>query len=154
MQRHDGKQRKEWQWNLHGILGFQSEAAVFPVTDHNKGWHSKSAAGIRKILPESTGSTDTGGLCGSFRYGSSHARLRLRRVRGLETLFSKGRLLEDRDLDQIPDVMNLHFVIPEDAEDFVYEAACNLAFRYGMETTAYEGALIGDKEAKGEPDRI
>ena len=45
--------------------------------------------------------------------------------------------------------MNLHFVIPEDAEDFVYEAACNLAFRYGMETTAYEGALIGDKEAKG-----
>ena len=52
-----------------------------------------------------------------------------RRVRGLETLFSKGRLLEDRDLDQIPDVMNLHFVIPEDAEDFVYEAACNLAFR-------------------------
>ncbi len=132
------------------ILGFQSEAAVFPVTDHNKGLAIPKA--LRELerfcpkvpevlIPEDyVAASDTALPMPDYDW---------RRVRGLETLFSKGRLLEDRDLDQIPDVMNLHFVIPEDAEDFVYEAACNLAFRYGMETTAYEGALIGDKEAKG-----
>ena len=132
------------------ILGFQSEAAVFPVTDHNKGLAIPKA--LRELerfcpkvpevlIPEDyVAASDTALPMPDYDW---------RRVRGLETLFSKGRLLEDRDLDQIPDVMNLHFVIPEDAEDFVYEAACNLASRYGMDTTAYEGALIGDKEAKG-----
>lgn len=135
---------------LARTLGFQSEAAVFPVTDHHQGIEIPSDISdlkhflpeIRKIkMPEDyVASSDSAKPMPDFDW---------RKKRGLETLFSKGKLLKDNNLDQLPDEMDLHFVIPEDAGDSIYEAACNMAFRYGMETTAYEGMLLRRESGGG-----
>ncbi len=142
------RKQKKIAVELARALGFQCEAAEFPVTDHNSGIKvpqsleelGKYRPEVPKIqIPEDyVSSSDTARPMPDFDW---------RGKRGLETLFSRGNLLKDQNLDQLPDTMDLHFVIPEDADDFVYEAACNLAFRFGMETTAYEGLLI-DKEAE------
>nr|WP_296267210.1 M14 family metallopeptidase [uncultured Merdimonas sp.] len=143
------KEQKKISVELARVLGFQCEAAEFPVTDHNSGIKvPESLEELEKYRPEVpevqipedyVASSDTARPMPDFDW---------RRKRGLETLFSRGELLQDQNLDQLPDTMDLHFVIPEDADDFVYEAACNLAFRFGMETTAYEGLLL-DKDMEG-----
>ena len=83
------------------ILGFQSEAAVFPVTDHNKGLAiPKALRELERFCPKVPEV-----LIPENYVAASDAALPMpdydwRRVRGLETLFSKGRLLQDCDLDQ------------------------------------------------------
>jgi hypothetical protein len=80
-----------------------------------------------------------------------------RKKKGLENLFSKGIFLEDNNFDQLPDKLNFKISIPKDCDLSILTAACNFAFRFGMETTAYEGPVIADENWKGnlivfEPD--
>lgn len=65
-----------------------------------------------------------------------------RKRKGLERIFSKGPFLKDQNLDELPDMMDVHIVLPSDSSDVQFEAAVNVAFRLGMETTAFEGILL------------
>lgn len=70
--------------------------------------------------------------------------LDFRREHGLEDLFFRGEILKDENQDLLPDQIDLKFVFPEQIEDEMLVAACNLAFRLGMETTSYCGKLVAD----------
>ena len=52
--------------------------------------------------------------------------------------------LTDTDYDFLPDKIDVKFALPENADDFVIAAACNLAYRFGMETTGIEGSIYAD----------
>ena len=50
-------------------------------------------------------------------------------------MLQKGDFLKDENQDLLPDVLDVKIVLPEDADDAMLVAACNLAWRFGMETT-------------------
>ena len=131
------------------FMGFQTEAAEFPITS--------SKCGIK--VPdkyEDFGKYEDFSLSihpDGYLAASDQARpmpdFDWRKEKGLEILFTKGDLLVDRDLDQLPDEMDFHLILDSD-EPFLLEAACNLAFRWGMEVTAYSGRLLScDLETEG-----
>ncbi len=126
------------------LLGFQTETATFPVTADDEGidvpeTYAGFSSFYRKeeelILPEDyVASSDSARPIMDFDW---------RKKRGLEALFEKGAFLPDENLDQLPDSMNFRIYL-ENPRRFLLEAACNLAFRFGMETTAYDGLLLTD----------
>ena len=72
-----------------------------------------------------------------------------RTKKGLETLFTTGRILPDGDHDFLPDAMDVKFVLPDRPSTSVMIAACGLACRLGMETTRFEGSLLAEKDHHG-----
>lgn len=72
-----------------------------------------------------------------------------RKERGLESLFSDGEFLQDRDGDLLPDAICFKICLPEDADVWTTAAACTLAYRMGMEVTAYEGPVVAPEETVG-----
>src|SRR5699024_8876085 len=72
-----------------------------------------------------------------------------RNKKGLESMFSKGIFLEDKNCDQLPDKLNFKIDISKECDISILIAACNLAFRYGMETTAFEGQIIAEEDRAG-----
>ena len=126
------------------FLGFQTEAAVFPVTTCDEGvavpetyeeFTSFYQKDERVNPPEDyVASSDNAKPIMDFDW---------REKRGLEALFEKGSFLVDENLDQLPDAMNFRIFL-EEPKLSLLDAACNLAFRFGMETTAYEGILLTD----------
>ena len=69
--------------------------------------------------------------------------------KGLETLFTAGRILKDEDHDFLPDAMDVRFVLPEAPSASVVAAACDLACRLGQETTAFCGPVLAEEGYKG-----
>lgn len=138
-------------------LGFQYEAAVFPVTSFSRGLAVPDS--MEKItdfnLPENEAEVPADYVASSDTAKEMPV-FDKRKKRGLEELFSKGEFLKDRNLDQLPDEMDFQVAMPADADCFLWEAACNLAFRFGMETTAYEGPLLceGTGDAAGKRNRV
>ncbi|MCR4956662.1 MAG: hypothetical protein K6A30_08250 [Lachnospiraceae bacterium] len=129
--------------------GFHSESATFPVTSFENGLEIPKAFSEfscenketkQQILPKD--------YVAASDYAKPMPDFDFRTERGLETLFSTGEVLKDMDLDRLPDTMDVHFVMEEDSEDLL-EAACNMAFRLGMETTSYKGVLLVKEERKG-----
>ena len=49
----------------------------------------------------------------------------------------------------MPDRLDVKFVLPEEFDDSMMVAACNFAFRLGMETTGYQGGIIADNDYEG-----
>ena len=145
----------DWQAKVMAVeyaraLGFQTEAARFPVTSFSEGVPvPESFADFREIEPK----TATVSVPADYVASSDSAKPIMdfdwRTKRGLEKIFSKGEILKDNNLDQLPDEMDVHFVMSEDADDCIVAAACNLAFRFGMETTAYSGKLLYREETTG-----
>lgn len=72
-----------------------------------------------------------------------------REKRGLENLFSIGAFLKDRDGDLLPDAIDFKICLPENCDAYMTAAACTLAFRIGMEVTAYEGPVTGEESDLG-----
>ncbi len=72
-----------------------------------------------------------------------------RRPSGLEHLFGIGRILPDKDHDFLPDALELKFLLPDAPSESILVAACNLAFRLGMDTTEYEGSMLADENYEG-----
>lgn len=72
-----------------------------------------------------------------------------RKKKGLESIFCTGSLLPDNNLDLLPDAINLKIILSPDSAIETVAAACNFAFRLGMETTAYEGSIIAAPGYKG-----
>lgn len=130
------------------LLGFQSESAVFPVA---------SPDGERKVpqteeellglwtLKEDKPQKD---YLPAEKKGPVFD-LDFRKERGLEYLFSRGLFLKDEDFDLLPERLDVKFMLPEDADEYMLSAACNLAFRFGMETTAYEGGILAPEGYEG-----
>ncbi|MBQ5782837.1 MAG: hypothetical protein IIV99_05580 [Oscillospiraceae bacterium] len=65
-----------------------------------------------------------------------------RSTRGLEDLFSAGLFLQDDDNDYLPDRTNVRIRLPQNPDSHTVTAACNIAFRLGMETTATKGTIV------------
>lgn len=72
-----------------------------------------------------------------------------RKERGVEDLFSIGAFLKDQDGDLLPDAVDFKICLPERCSAYMTAAACTLAFRVGMEVTAYEGEILGAASAPG-----
>lgn len=64
-------------------------------------------------------------------------------------MLQKGDFLKDENQDLLPDVLDVKIVLPEDADDAMLVAACNLAWRFGMETTGYKGNITADAAYTG-----
>ena len=69
--------------------------------------------------------------------------------KGLETLFTAGRILKDEDHDFLPDAMEVKFLLPEEPSASVMAAACDLACRLGMESTGFSGRLLAEEGCAG-----
>lgn len=130
--------------------GFNSESAVFPVTSLTDGTEVPEAISSisdnykiaeKPELPENyIAASDTAKPIMDFDW---------RNKRGLENLFTKGRILKDNNLDQLPDSMEVHLVVEDYKNTYLVAAACNIAFRLGMETTSYEGSLLAAEAGVG-----
>lgn len=133
-------------------LGFMHEAACFPITSWNEGIQvPKTLDEIQTYLPEPMREAET---IPKDYVAASDSPLPMpkwdkRKKMGLERIFTKGPFLKDENLDELPDKMDVHLILPKDFSDFQMEAAVNLAFRFGMETTAFEGMLLLQESVGG-----
>jgi hypothetical protein len=129
------------------ILGFQSEAAQFPVIQ---------ASGA-KPLPTTMAAFNDLVANSSLETANTEKKIQgeprpafdWRVEKGLESLFAPGTFLLDRDLDFLPDQINFKMVLPADAPSELVQAACNLAYRFGMETLGLAGWLLEKEPTSG-----
>ncbi|MBQ9535947.1 MAG: hypothetical protein IJU78_08900 [Clostridia bacterium] len=68
---------------------------------------------------------------------------------GLEQLFEYGWLLRDDDRDGLPDKLDCRLVLPDDMDDAACRAACDLAFRLGMESAGVSFPLTAAESCGG-----
>lgn len=127
--------------------GFQSISAEFPVVSEGGTLvcpESLEELEIQKrsaeAPPDYVSSTDSAKELPEYEW---------RKKTGLEGLFEKGLFLKDENLDQLPDKVDVKLVLPEEYEEAMLVAACNVAFRIGMETTAFEGPLVAEEGYDG-----
>ncbi len=142
--------REEMRYALDAalLLGFQSETAVFPVASP-KGERAvpKTEEELLRIW-SLNGDEVRKGFVPAEKKGPVFE-LDFRRERGLEYLFLRGMFLKDEDFDLLPDRLDVKIVLPEDTDEWILAAACNIAFRFGMETTACEGGLLAPEVYEG-----
>ena len=135
------------------VLGFYSESAKFPIASTDG--ELKVPADLTQLqdyLPPEL-IADSADTPPDFHSSTKHAKpvpdMDTRKKKGLERLFSKGEFLKDRNLDLLPDCMDFHIVLPDGCDLSTLTAACNLAFRFGMETTSYEGPITAQEGTEG-----
>lgn len=130
------------------LLGFQTESTHFPIAGKNGeveipvSWDELKGLWkleLKKAAEDYQEAKPAGDLFN----------LDFRKKKGLETIFGVGRFFEDNNYDFLPDKMNVKIVLPEEADQSVVIAACNIAFRLGMETTSYRGGLLESCEYEG-----
>lgn len=131
------------------LLGFQTETATFPViTADGEIPVPENMEELKALWKKSTGGTPE-----EYESASKHTGpifdLDFRKEKGLETMLQKGDFLKDENQDLLPDVLDVKIVLPEDADDAMLVAACNLAWRFGMETTGYKGTITADAAYTG-----
>ena len=132
------------------IMGFQTEAAEFPITSYECG---KAIPKTKEELASFWENPhEEVQIPEDYQSATAHAKqmpeFDWRKEKGLERLFLIGDFLKDENSDMLPDKLDFYFVLPENATDSMVAAACNLAFRFGMETTAFNGELV-KKEYQG-----
>lgn len=154
-----------WSWEKIRLaleyarfLGFETECAVFPIASTEEGeavpteWAELASYGKAS---QEKGTTCKSRAAEEFSAEYEPASHHIGefydpdegRITGLETLFSRGNLLPDKNCDFLPDAMNFQFILPEKPSAALVAAACNLAFRFGMETTGYQGMLLAEENA-------
>ena len=125
------------------LLGFQSENSTFPVISekgtvtipYNKEelkalWKLHSPApshDYQEALPYECASAPD---------------LSVRKKKGLECMFKDGMFMEDTNKDTFPDLVKAKFILPDEIDDYMLEAVCSLAFRFGMETTGFSSGIL------------
>ena len=142
---------KEKQMALEAalLLGFQTESTVFPVAGPEGEIPVPDSEEELKALYRLTASELPEGYEPAKGHPEPMFDLDFRKEKGLETIFSKGPFLKDEDFDLLPDKLDVKIVLPEDADVSTMTAACNIAFRLGMETTGYEGGILADADYRG-----
>lgn len=130
------------------LLGFQEEKAVFPVTAEDGEIAVPGSDEELLSLWKAEKGQAPEGYTPAEKKGPVFD-LDFRREKGLEYLFARGMFLKDEDFDLLPDKLDVKLVLPEDADLSMVKAACNVAFRLGMETTAYEGGILASDGYEG-----
>lgn len=131
------------------LLGFQTEVAVFPVAGIKDGIPSPANEEELKALFQLQDSEIPEGYETAKGHPEPMFDLDFRTEKGLESMFEAGPFLKDEDYDFLPDKLDVKIVLPEDADLSMLIAACNVAFRFGMETTGYEGGITAEKDYAG-----
>jgi len=139
------------------IMGFFSTSAKFPVVSKTEGIRIPDSLKELEEIYQLENDKWPEDYTSATKSAKPIMEFDWRKKKGLENLFSKGIFLEDNNFDQLPDKLNFKISIPKDCDLSILTAACNFAFRFGMETTAYEGPVIADENWKGnlivfEPD--
>ncbi len=142
-------EQKKSAIELSFINGFFSESAEFPITSREDGIDPD--LGLLKLREEFNFKQEAWpeGYVSSTKSAREIPDLDWRKKKGLESIMDRGMFLEDKNLDLLADSLNFKFKIDEDASLDLVEAACNLAFRFAMETTGFEGSLLADKDYRG-----
>lgn len=130
------------------LLGFQSESATFPIAgldgDVEVPADKEALAALWKL-----NGTEAPAEYVPAKPEGELFQLDFRKKKGLETMFGLGAFFKDENLDFLPDQMDVKFILPKEADTSVMTAACNVAFRLGMETTSYEGNLLAGEGYDG-----
>jgi len=136
--------------NASLLNGFMSETAVFPTASADgdvpvpESYESLYAVAKDRLCPDAD-STKPLPFVKDTLYS-----LDFRGRKGLENLFCDGMFLKDTDSDFFPDSIDVKFILPDSPDTSIVCAACNFAFRFGMETTAYNVSdLLADKTYSG-----
>lgn len=128
------------------LRGFYTEAAVFPVCAAGEEPGTIIEVNADKRRPAARGERNGKEPAGEFLAASDAPGILpeadWRQKKGLEKLFAPGLFLKDQDQDGLADALELVICIPETADSALLAAACNFAFRFGMETTGYQGCLV------------
>lgn len=130
------------------LLGFQTESACFPIISRDGELPIPESEEELEMLWTISADPAPEGYAPAFKQGPVFD-LDFRKRQGLETLFSRGAFLKDENFDLLPDRLDVKLVLPEDADRSIVIAACNVAFRLGMETTAYTGQLLAEEGYAG-----
>lgn len=131
------------------LLGFQAETAVFPVAAADGEIPvPETKEEFRKLWKKTADAAPEGYEAASDHIGPVYD-LDFREKTGLEKMFQKGPFLKDQNHDFLPDALDVKLVLPEDASDAMFLAACDLAYSFGMETTGYEGTILAEAGYKG-----
>ena len=127
--------------------GFFAVSAVFPVVSRKEGVKVPDGLSFCQNVMPIEERPDF------YEAASNHAfpipDLDWRKKKGLESIFAKGIFLKDTNHDLLPDALDCRIVLPEEVDESIVIAAANLAYRLGMETTAYEGAVVAENGYKG-----
>ena len=127
--------------------GFFAVSAVFPVVSRKEGVKVPDCLSFCQNVMPIEERPDF------YEAASNHAfpipDLDWRKKKGLESIFAKGIFLKDTNHDLLPDALDCRIVLPEEVDESIVIAAANLAYRLGMETTAYEGAVVAENGYKG-----
>lgn len=135
------------------FMGFNSMSSKFPIASVEEGIHVKENINenieelssiynidVKKAASDYVSSTKSAVKIQDFDW---------RKTKGLETLFNEGTFLKDKNFDLLPDSLNFKIKLPNKIDKSVIIAACNFAFRFGMETTAYEGSIVAEDNYEG-----
>lgn len=131
------------------LMGFQEEAAEFPAAGPDGEIPVPKSGRERMALWKLEPKKAPDGYTGAKGKKDSLFELDFRKKKGLELMFSRGYFLKDENFDFLPDRLDVRIVLPEQADSFMVTAACNIAFRLGMETTAYDGPVTAQKGYRG-----
>ena len=127
------------------LQGFFTESAVFPVINADDVFpHSleQLVSDVQNKMQSSCGKSLP-------TVDNTLFDLDFRSHKGLENLFCNGMFLKDTDNDFLPDSLSVKFILPQNCDKHIAASACNMAFRFGMETTAYNTNLLADKNYCG-----
>lgn len=132
------------------FLGFQTESRVFPVTSLEDGIDvPETVEEFLKWLPEIREDSIPEEYSSATKNAKPIRDIDWRSKKGLENLFSKGLFLKDSDNNMLPDSLDMKIILPKDCDLSTARAACDVAFRFGMETTAYEGEIVTSEAYEG-----
>lgn len=133
------------------FLGFNSTSSRFPVTAYGdkvdyKEFYESVLDRIREDFsnlyckdPEYVSSTASAQKTNDF----------IRVNYGLSSFFFDDEFFIDQNFDELRDKINFKMKLPEGPSKELIAAACNFAFRMGMETTACEGGILADECYEG-----
>lgn len=131
------------------LMGFNSTSAKFPVTSRDGGVCVKNSFSELKYMFQNEQEEWPEGYASASKGARQIPEFDWRKKKGLETIFSKGMFLKDENFDQLPDRLDFKIVLQRDCNLSTLVAACNFAFRIGMETTAFNGLIVAEEDYKG-----
>lgn len=121
------------------LCGFMAESALFPVINPGDEIDVPDDISASPLPENYTPARKTGPLWQTD----------FRNKKGLENMLSEGMFLTDTDNDFLPDRIDVKIALAEISDEYVLCAACNLAYRFGMETTGIEGSIYADDNYNG-----
>ncbi|MEG1957867.1 MAG: M14 family metallopeptidase [Lachnospiraceae bacterium] len=130
------------------FMGFETVSASFPIVSLNTGIEVKDLRELQELFPIAAKKLPKD-YVSATKQAHPITDFDWRTKKGLETIFQEGYFLKDRNNDLLPDQLDFKIHLPKDSDLSLVTAACNFAFRFGMETTAYEGFLVAEEGYQG-----